>query len=338
MIQLKKQENIEIYECLLSLKEQDKQNPLIAVLLLAKELDGNITPEILQKELFPIFPLKYCESILDAFYKEEYLTYKEFKLTQKGIEATEEKILWKEKTGIYNVISNNSSLLKSNIIKLKLLDKKEFNKEATNNLSNTLEILRNYPIENGTKEISEIISGFKKETKTVSLNAIISNNDINYKIEEYKFEEIQQLKNENELEILCRFLKENKIYYKIINNEIRIIAKFDESNLSFKRKVTIKNPTIKLTTFNDFELELHHIPIDKENAQKWYEAILVNELKDYFTDNQSFMAFSISKTEQFENQFKLKVPSRKTVIELLKNTENNFYKIAKLETINYLNY
>lgn len=338
MIHLKKQENIEIYECLLTLKEQDKQNPLIAVLLLAKELDGNITPEILQKELFPIFPLKYCESILDDFYKEEYLTYKEFKLTQKGIEVTENKILWKEKIGIYNVINYNSSLLNSSFIKLEPIDRKYFNKEASNNLSSTLERLRDYPIENGTKIISEIKSGFRKETKTVSLKAIISNNDINYKIEEYKFEEILQLKNENELKILCRFLKENKIDYKIINNEIRIIAKFDESNLSFKRKVTIKNPTIKLTTFNDFELELHHIPIDIENAQNWYEAILVNELNEYFIDNQSFMAFEISKTEQFEKQFKLKVPSRKTVIELLKNTENNFYKIAKLETINYLNY
>lgn len=343
MITLTKQENLEIYECFLSIKQQDKQNPLIAVLILAKELEEKnqiINAQILQEKLFPIFPIQYCERILKNFYDDNYLkNYGEYKLTEKGIEASENFILWKEKIGIYHVTKSETSLIESKIINIKSIDKhKDFDTKATNNLSYSLANIKNYPIENGTKIISEIKSGFRKETKKTTLNAIISNTEITYTIDGFPFEETQQLKNENEFQLLCGFLDNNEFEYKIVNNEVKMITEFNENDLSFNRKILIKNPRIKFTTFNDFTIELKHIPNDIENAQKWFEALLINEMNHYYIDKQSFMDYAISKTEAFEKQFKLNIPSRKTVVEILKNKENNFYKIAKLETINYLNF
>lgn len=343
MITLTKQENLEIFECLLTIKEQDKQNPLIAVLLLAKELEEKnqqINPQILQEILFPIFPIQYCNAILKNFYDDNYFkNYGEYKLTEKGIEASKTSILWKEKTGIYHITKSDTSLIETKIIEIKeIKSNKDFDKNATNNLPYSLVNIKNYPIENGTKIISEIKSGFRKETKKTTLNAIISNIEITYTIDGFPFQETQQLKNENEFQLLCGFLDNNQFEYKVSNNEIRIITEFNENDLCFNRKILIRNPRIKSIAFDDFTIELKHVPIDIDNAQKWFEAIIVNKITEYFTDDQSFMKYAITNTEAFEKQFKLKVPSIKRVIEILKNKENNFYKIAKLETINYLNF
>ena len=76
MITIKKSESIELYQLKLTLKEKVKQNPFIAVLMLAQELFDNeseyINSEILREKLLPVFPLKSCQNLLKRLSYEGY--------------------------------------------------------------------------------------------------------------------------------------------------------------------------------------------------------------------------------------------------------------------------
>jgi hypothetical protein len=118
-----------------------------------------------------------------------------------------------------------------------------------------------------------------------------------------------------------------------------ILTKFSKDNLSFNRKVKIGKPIFMKNQFNQVELEnISHIPSDKENADNWYWELLYKNINDYFLDENSFKEFATELAKPIQLQIKMKIPKRQELVEILNEREDAFYQIAKLETIDYLNY
>ena len=61
-------------------------------------------------------------------------------------------------------------------------------------------------------------------------------------------------------------------------------------------------------------------------------------MNDYFLDENSFKDYANELVKPILLHFKVKVPKRKELSEIFYEREDAFYQIAKLETIDYLNY
>ena len=61
-------------------------------------------------------------------------------------------------------------------------------------------------------------------------------------------------------------------------------------------------------------------------------------MNDYFLDENSLKEFATELASPIQLHFKVKVPNRKELAEILNKREDAFYQIAKIETIDYLNY
>ena len=75
MITLRKNEQVEIYQVELALKEKTKQSPFIAVLILAQE-QGEITAETLKDYLLHTLPIRACNNLLIRLTQQGYLEKK----------------------------------------------------------------------------------------------------------------------------------------------------------------------------------------------------------------------------------------------------------------------
>lgn len=144
MITLRKNEQIEIYQIELALKEKTKRSPFIAVLILAKE-QSNITAESLQQNLLPPLPLRACENLLQRLLQQRYLKYDEDKedyfavtytLTDIGKQSATDKSFWVGEKGVYNVYISHSKLLTQQIILIEKVERSENDRNGSQ-VSNT---------------------------------------------------------------------------------------------------------------------------------------------------------------------------------------------------------
>ncbi len=118
-----------------------------------------------------------------------------------------------------------------------------------------------------------------------------------------------------------------------------ILTRFSKDNLSFNRKVKIGKPIFQRNQFNQVELDnIFHIPSDRQNADLWYWELLYKNMNDYFLDDTSFDAYAYENAKQILEYHQIIKPERKEFAEILSEREDTFYQIAKLETIDYLNY
>ena len=96
-----------------------------------------------------------------------------------------------------------------------------------------------------------------------------------------------------------------------------------------------------MLNLTDTEVELEnisHIPSDKQNADLWYWELLYKNMNDYVLDENSLKEFATELAKPIQLHFKMKVPKRKELSQIFSEREDAFYQIAKLETIDYLNY
>jgi len=152
MIILQKREQVEIYQVKLALREKTKQNPFIAVLILARE-QSEITAELLKEYLLPTLPIRACNNLLIRLTQQGYLEKKHrqtfsgnnwleqsyleahsndddydnlpFVLTGLGDQSAIDKSFWVGEKGIYNVYVSHSNLLNQQIIKIEKIQRGE---------------------------------------------------------------------------------------------------------------------------------------------------------------------------------------------------------------------
>lgn len=378
MITIKKSESIELYQLKLTLKKKVKQNPFIAVLMLAQELFENdseyINSEILREKLLPVFPLKSCQNLLkrlsyegyfdevwdyngelikvskEDFLKSDYKSFQQksdfvgFVLTELGEQSAEEKSYWIGEKGIYNVYVSQSNLMSQRIIKIEKVERSEDDRNG-NKISETPYFISDYQNEVLKIKDKEFLIE-EIDRKCFKLNPLdctleICAKDIEGKLTIGKGN--QEFFNSpfeiNEIDLKEALLKNaEELHYQI--DKKALLIHFDADNLSFFRTVKLNKPVFKNHRFDTVSIEqVLSLPINQNEAIKWYWSLLVNNIHSYFLSDEEFYVFSKQILEPFSQHYpNIKAPSRQKCIQYLEDKPNIFYQTAKIETIDYLNY
>lgn len=367
MITLRKNEQVEIYQVELALKEKTKQSPFIAVLILALE-QGGITVETLKDYLLPTLPIRACNNLLIRLTQQGYLEkgsqqnfrnnirshsfFNEedendyngsvFTLTELGKQSAVDKSFWVGEKGIYNVYISHSNLLNQQIIKIEKIDRN---------------------LEDDRKTNRQDIPGFILEHQNQILN--INKKEIRIEEIEYKCFKLKPLECLMEIETkendaLIRIKEKQTLFqssYEINENELKeellsntneldydeskkvVLSEFNQDNISFNRKVKLRNPYFQNNHFNSVEIEnVPFIPSDKRNAVLWLNEILFKGIDKYFLDENTFYEFTANKAKPILEHYRVELPTREQLKQIIAERENAFYQTAKLETIDYLNY
>jgi hypothetical protein len=370
MISLKRNENIQVFQIALSLKEKIKQSPFIAILMLAQE-QGRVSPNTLRRYLLPALPERACENLLFRLMYQGYLLNgdeDEYTLTQFGINCATDKTFWIGEKGIYNVFVSKSNLVKQRIIKIDKIERTENDRDVLT--SQTPSEVKNYENQiiliNNTEKFIE-----KIEDKCFQLNPIKCTLEINSNAEETILkisnssnqslyntildftetgiqEEILTNAYKNKMPISNPIILRRNLSSRVINlgkseyydNEKKaIIVPFEKNNISFVRSVQIQKPIFQNNEFDSVELKnISYLPCDNFNAQLWYGELLKTQIDNYFFDDSSFSAFANIVSEPFQKYFKINIPDRKYFVEQLKKRNDSFYEISKLESADYLSY
>jgi hypothetical protein len=367
MITLRKYEQIEIYQVELALKEKTKQSPFIAVLILAQE-QGEITAETLKDYLLPTLPIRACNNLLIRLTQQGYLekkhqqnfrnniwghnSYNEedendfngsvFTLTELGEQSAIDKSFWVGEKGIYNVYVSHSNLLGQEIIKTEKVDRnleddRNANRQYTPGfvLEHQNQILK---INNREIRIEEIEDKcFQLKPLECSLEIETKEDDALIRIKEKQilFQSSFEI-NENELreQLLSNT---SELEYEV--NKKVVLSEFNQDNLSFNRKVKLRNPYFQNNQFNSVEIEnVAFIPSDKRNADLWLNEIMFKGIDRYFLDEKMFKEFTANKAKPILEHYRVELPTREQLKQTIAERENAFYQTAKLETIDYLNY
>ena len=378
MITIKKSESIELYQLKLTLKEKVKQNPFIAVVMLAQELFDNeseyINSEILREKLLPVFPLKSCQNLLkrlsyegyfdevwdyngelikvskEDFLKSDYKSFQQksdfvgFVLTELGEQSAEEKSYWIGENGIYNVYVSQSNLMSQRIIKIEKVERSEDDRNG-NKISETPYIITDYQneilkIKDKECLIEEIDKKcFKLNPLDCTLEICAKDNEGKFTIGKGNQEFFNSSFEINEIDLKEALLKNaEELHYDI--DKKALLMHFDADNLSFFRTVKLNKPVFKNHRFDTVSIEqVLSLPINQNEAIKWYWSLLVNNIHSYFLSDEEFYIFSKQILEPFSQHYpNIKAPSRQKCIQYLEDKPNIFYQTAKIETIDYLNY
>lgn len=366
MITLRKNEQVEIYQVELALKEKTKQSPFIAVLILAQE-QGEITAETLKDYLLPTLPIRACNNLLirltqqgylekkrqnnfrndvwgRSFYDEDENDYNDsvFTLTELGVQSAIDKSFWVGEKGIYNVYVSHSNLLSQQIIKTEKVDRSEDDRNG-NRIIRTPHFISQYHnqiLNLNRKEIriEEI------EDKCFQLNPL----ECSLEIEAKEDEALIRIKEKQMLFQTSYEINEKELKEELLSNTNEfdyneskkvVLSEFNQDNISFNRKVKLRNPYFQNNQFNSVEIEnVPFIPSDKRNAELWLNEILFQGIDKYFLDEKTFIEFTANKAKPILEHYSVELPTRKQQKQNIAERENTFYQTAKLETIDYLNY
>jgi len=366
MITLRKTEQIEIYQVELALKEKTKQSPFIAVLILAQE-QGEITAETLKNYLLPTLPIRACNNLLIRLTQQGYLERKRqqnfrndiwgrnfydedendynssiFTLTELGEQSAIDKSFWVGEKGIYNVYVSHSNLLNQQIIKTEKVDRSEDDRNG-NRISKTPYFISQYHnqiLNLNRKEIriEEIEDKcFQLKPLECSLEIETKEDDALIRIKE-KQTLFQSSFEINEIELKEELLANTKEFEYDENKKV-VLSEFNQDNLSFNRKVKLRNPYFQDNQFNSVDIEsVSFIPSDNRDAKLWLNEILFKGIDKYFFDEKMFTEFTANKAKPILEHYSIELPTRKQLKQTISERENAFYQTAKLETIDYLNY
>lgn len=353
MITLRKTEQVEIYQVELALKEKTKQSPFIAVLILAREL-GEIDAISLKTNLLPTLPERACENLLKRiakqgyFYEEEYGSFSSYTLTILGEKSAIDRSYWVGEKGIYDVYVStklfDDGFIPYHILKIeksKTLEDDRNNDSQKVNVPQAIFAYKSMPelkLNGKDIRIEEIESKcFQLKPLDCSLEIETKDDDAIIRIKEKQT--LYQSTFETSERELKQELLTNTNEFEYDENKKVVLSEFNQDNLSFNRKVKLRNPYFQDNLFNSVEIEnIDFIPSDKRNAALWLNEILFKGINKYFLDEKTFNEFTVNKAKPILEHFSVELPTRKQLKQTIAKRENAFYQTAKLQTIDYLNY
>jgi hypothetical protein len=375
MIDLRKEEQLELYLMLLEIEKKVKDRPYIAILMRACEAGGEITPSMVRSDLLVSLPLKACENLLYRLTDLGYFEKRErnlngqygqdgqepvFRITDKGRESAQTKTFWQPEKGAYMVYKSKSPLI-TDLIGQSIIQitRHRIDEGEQRNTSDVLkqDLNKTIKVLNQEKHEEEIcIIGF--EEKCLSYGQV----DTILEIEVYENEAAIKIKTKENKEnkenaeksedILGKFftpLREEEVRDALLAGEFGdsydkhkkvVRTPFSPENLSWIRDVRIQKPIYEGVEFEPVQLQgVRFIPSDEEQARMWVEEWLLRNVDEYFWSDEEFQAYLHEKLGIiFEFYPQLGGMTRKEMIDRLSKRQDSFYSIAKLEAANYLSY
>jgi len=372
MITLRKSEQVEVYQVELALKEKTKQSPFIAVLILVQEL-GEITAETLKNYLLPTLPIRACNNLLIRLTQQGYLENKRqkifrndfwrpssydedeidynksiFTLTELGEQSAIDESFWVGEKGIYDVYVSkklfDDAFTPFHILRIEKSKILEDNRNKTSSEKRTPQEISAYKglhikLNNQEVLLEEI------EEKCFQLKPL----DCVLEIETKEDDAVIRIKEKQQTLFQSSFkIKENELKQQLLSNTNEfeydenknvVLSEFNPDNLSFNRKVKLRNPYFQNNHFNSLEIEnVAFIPSDIRNAELWLDEIIFKGIDRYFLDEKTFNEFIANKAKPILEHYSVELPTREQLKQKIAKRENAFYQTAKLETIDYLNY
>lgn len=334
------------YEILADYTKISKESPLIAILKVCSEqspftvdkLQGFLSPlnkNAVKNIIHRLVKLDYLLKDNDDFDDEEVM----YSVSERGEEVCLKEEIEEKNRGVLKMIIAYPQNAEAIMVKLEALQKDDFyNKENTagNAQSKFSEFIdESQHLKNGTFKLKGIknIYVIGEEKKQ---DYIFNFSDESYKSELLDFYKTVKI---DKSEVISELLANE---YKNYDKKAQLIRMpFDVNELSLKRKVSIDYPEFDGLYFNSIVLDkpIKISPLNLEEAKKWYKALIVSRIQNYFFSDDEFNVYTNQVVEEFV-QYKQKLSkyiSREELINDLSQPED-FYKKSKLETINYLNY
>lgn len=114
---------------------------------------------------------------------------------------------------------------------------------------------------------------------------------------------------------------------------------FNPGRLTFNRPISINKPKLKGRTFQKTQTPpLAHVPATQEDADQWNMALVHAQLKQYYLSEEKFNEMASRQSRRFLPWWTVAPIQREDLIEHLQGKPESFYELAKLTTIDYLNY
>jgi hypothetical protein len=334
---------------------------------------GNIEMEVLtrllqQNLLYPL-PLPLCRNLIQRLVRESYLQIKEMyiydrwghphspedyiQITPKGYKVVAEKHFWQPEKGIYNLYFANLIYDKPELVFIEPVQNKEdrqqynkpYNKSSArmpyciaelqgfvrtlNEINYRFEEIDNLYIKLDLDE-SWDLSILAEANNDFSLLSLKKNAQKKYelKLPSYSLAIIKGVL----IDADCDSLSDDSY----IDSEERTLGwDFEADDTRLIRDFKIDTPYFRDVAFDAITLHnVHTQPINEIEAVKWYQQLLIDDLKDYFMSDTDFDAYAEQIRKKFYIYPQLAAISRKALAQIC----TDFYQRAKLETIDYLSY
>ncbi len=300
-MKLTKTINIETYEVLSNYKVKVKQSPFIAILKFAEENGKYITVEKLYDFLYPLSK-KACENILNRLTNMGYFDEKDYYyLTELGCEAAKQEVFYEERKGMLRVYFANNEFIEQKIVKIEELNRKEdFDDSSLSNINrtflNNLDLKQKITLENGIY----ILDTLEKKCR-----------ELKRAQEQLVFETTKDYCSVRLLEFIGNFKnKEDEVRHHMLKQEFNenyleeretIKTEFDPQNLQLQRDIKIENPRISNTSFDAITVKsVKHSPMNLDDAQKWFKALVTERINKYFLSEEEFNQFANKISEDFD--------------------------------------
>lgn len=347
MLKLEKNERIEVWEVQAVIATKKREHPFVSILMAAAEIEGEgevVTGAAIRERLFQSLPTRGLENLLrrlciSGLFVEEYSG--EFGLTELGHVCAKDQSIWIEEQGVYQIGFTDSPFIPQDIVFIKPVVNGNLKVEE-NEIVVRPPWLKSYigpilELPNVSKQILDI------EDKCVQKP------DLNCKLgiecqEDFSQLEIKSVAYNLQISDLTESIARNAILRNDSSldydeNKRLVKVEFDAHELRFNRNVKIAKPKLKGQEFQGLSLEnVGFIPASQEDANRWFSNLVVKGIDRYFRDNKDFEGYQIEIQAKFLPHFAPRVHPRAAFTKAMSDKKDLFYRRAKLETINYLNY
>ena len=337
---LTKDISINKYRVLADYKVKVAKSPFMSVLQLAQEEDGMLNSEVLYEKLMKPLALKACENLLERLslmgYFDEINDF--YQLTDFGLHSIDNQDFYDKRNGLLEIWVAESNRFTQKIVKIEELKYDDDKKSKTQDIDYKLESLVNFKnvvqLNNGAFTLDKIEEQIKFLEEGEERLAIVLE-ETNYKIELANFS--QYIKEEKQ-KVIASIL-ESEYGNNYLSKEHIVLTDFKNNDLSLVRDHKIESPIYEETSFNAITIpNIIVSPKNREEAKSWFQAKLKRGVNKYFESDEEFIEYENKIANEFQlfKEELLNTISRHELIKMF--GEEDFYKKAKLETIDYLNY
>ena len=345
-LELRRKLKLKKYKIIAEIAKFKKREELVAVLKLAKNNGGKISPDLICNKLLANKPVRVGERIIQRCQNLD-LFDKNNSLTEVGFTAAEEELIPDLERSVFSIWVSEDSILsdREKIVKI------DYSSESTTDIIRKEKAIKTINIEDWITETCKEMEGLVIDGEKVRIDNIekkgqlekISGEEeiwIKWKISDktlYSMKTTGFINRNLEppkitFEMLwLNLLQENAIFWD--NNDLSLTVKFDSlkdyEKRNFERDDKILQPKIdSLGIFEAVTIKYRIKPRTENDASRWAKWILINTVKNYLNEKE-YDKFRIGILVQF-SEYSLKLPTLKQLIDELKILKSRDEKFSRV--------